>query len=149
MKIVYYKFTAFLISLLLLFSFGCSSQNSDLKVVRVEPDMKNTELKVGGIYSINDGEGRFGIAKILALDEDAVHIRLYKNKFPSRPQTIDLNTLSLGTINDKDVIGIGHLPLSREGFINWQPVFIAEAPVTKEELEGYEMWKDASGGVWQ
>lgn len=40
--------------------------------------MKHHELKVGGLYSVNDGEGNYRVAKILALDDSAVHIRLYK-----------------------------------------------------------------------
>jgi hypothetical protein len=109
----------------------------------------NSELKVGGLYSVNDSEGTYRIAKVLALDEDAVHVRLYKNKFPSRPQTVDPSTLSLGSIDDKDGFGMGHLPLSREGFANWQPVFISQTSVSEEELEGYRMWKEAGGGIWQ
>ncbi len=112
--------------------------------------MNNTELKVGGLYSIDNGDGRFGIAKILALDEMAVHVRLYKNKFSSRPQTVESDTLSLGGgISSGEDFGIGHLPLSQEGFANWQPVFISQFPVTEEELVGYNMWKEDGVGIWQ
>jgi hypothetical protein len=110
--------------------------------------MKQPELKVGGLYSVNDGEGSYRIAKILALDDSAVHIRLYKNKYRSRPATVDASLLSLGTIHDKDGFGMGHLPLSRAVFANWQPVFLFQSTVTDEELEGYEMWKEGQGGVF-
>jgi len=111
--------------------------------------MNKTELSIGGLYSIDNGDGSFGIAKILALDETAVHIRLYKNKFSSRPQTIEPDTLSLGGISSGESFGIGHMPLSQEGFANWQPVFISQSPVTEEELVGYNLWKEDSGGIWQ
>jgi hypothetical protein len=110
--------------------------------------MSNFEYKIAGLYSVISGDGRYSVAKILALDEDAVHIRLYKNKFPSRPRTIDPSVLSLGSIYDEDGFGMGHLPLSQEGFGNWQPVFLVQTSVSDEELEGYEIWKEDGGGVW-
>jgi len=103
---------------------------------------------VGGVYSTESGEGDFGVAKILALDGQAVHVRVYKNKYPTRPSPIDLNSLSLGSIDDPDGFGIGHLPLSQQGFSQWNPVFVIKDEVSKEDLEGYEMWKESGGGVW-
>lgn len=110
--------------------------------------MKHPELKVGGLYSVDDGEGNYRVAKILALDDSAVHIRLYKNKYQSRPASVDASSLSLGTIHDKDGFGMGHLPLSRAAFANWQPAFLFQSAVTDEELEGYEMWKESQGGIF-
>jgi hypothetical protein len=121
-------------AMLLLLNFACA--------------MKHTELKVGGLYSVDDGEGHYRVAKILALDDSAVHICLYKNKYGSRPATVDASSLSLGTIHDKDGFGMGHLPLSKAAFANWQPAFLSQSSVTDEELEGYEMWKEDQGGVF-
>jgi hypothetical protein len=103
---------------------------------------------VGGIYSIADGSGRFGIVKVLARDEGMCHVRVYKQKFANRPEKVEPSELSLGTIHDKDGFGMGHLPLRDEAFKAWQPVFILRTPVTSEELEGYQMWKDAKGGAF-
>jgi hypothetical protein len=111
--------------------------------------MNNLEYKIGGLYSVISGDGNYSVAKILALDEEAVHVRLYKNKFRSRPQAIDPSILALGSIYDEDGFGMGHLPLSREGFAGWQPIFLTQTSVTEEELEGYEIWKEDGGGVWQ
>ncbi len=110
--------------------------------------MNEPELTVGGLYSVNDGEGDYGVAKILALDEEAVHLRLYKNKFSSHPSTIDSSTLSLGSTDDPSGFGVGHLPLSRKDFLGWKPVLLTQEAVSQEELEGYEMWKEAGGGVF-
>jgi len=77
-----------------------------------------------------------------------VHIRLYKEKFASRPDCIDATGLSLGTINDEHGFGIGHLPLSARNFARWEPVIIAHEGVSSEELEGYNLWKESGGGVW-
>jgi hypothetical protein len=109
---------------------------------------RSVDVAVGGIYSISDGAGRFGIAKVLARDEGTCHVRVYKQKFANRPKKVDPSDLSLGTIHDKDGFGMGHLPLQDDAFRAWQPVLILSAPVTSEELEGYRMWKQAHGGVF-
>jgi hypothetical protein len=50
--------------------------------------------------------------KVLAVDHSAIHVRLYKNRFTNRPQSVDTRELSLGSIDDPDGFGVGHLPLS-------------------------------------
>src|SRR5947207_9603396 len=75
------------------------------------------DLKVGGIYSVENDNGRFGVVKILALEPSIVHIRIYTNSFATRPERIDPSTLYLGSILDDDEFGIGHVPLSRNGFV--------------------------------
>jgi hypothetical protein len=111
--------------------------------------MTHEDLKVGGIYSFYSGENKYGVAKILALDSSAVHVALYKNKFDSRPESVDVTTLTFGTIHDTDGFGMGHLPLTYQTFKNWHPVFIQQATVSEEDLEGYNYWKEHHGGVWQ
>jgi hypothetical protein len=101
----------------------------------------------GGLYSIRDKHG-YGVVKVLAVDPDIVHIRLYKNTFPDRPTNIDPSTLSIGKIADSDGIGIGHMPISRGDFLSWEPVLIMRSKVTPDELEGYEEWKKDRGGVF-
>lgn len=59
--------------------------------------------------------------KVLAVDEDAVHIRVYKERFSTRPATVDTDGLTLGSIDDADGFGVGHLPLTHEEFALWQP----------------------------
>jgi hypothetical protein len=109
----------------------------------------NTDLKVGGLYSIDDEEGSFRVVKILVLDDSAVHIAMYANKFPARPTTVDPASLSFGSVNDGEDFGMMHLPLSREVFLKDRPVFISQTTVTEEELEGYEMWKEGGGEVFR
>ena len=109
---------------------------------------KENAMQAGGLYSIDDGEGSFKIAKILAISDDTVHIRLYKNAWKERPSSVVPPELSLGTINDDDGFGIGHLPLSLEAFKDWSPALLQVVEVTEEELEGYRMWQDANGGTF-
>jgi hypothetical protein len=113
--------------------------------VRPKP---SSEYHVGGLYSVIDEKG-FRVAKVLAIDADAVHVRIYKNVFDSRPVSLDESKLKLGTINDPNGFGMGHLPLSREAFRSYNPVFIKGSSVQKDELEGYELWKEQGGGVWR
>jgi hypothetical protein len=103
---------------------------------------KPKKLKAGAICSVDDGDGKFGIVKILVLDKEIAHIRIYKNKYNQRPVSIDTKTLSLGSVYDEDGFGIGHTPLDRTGFENWHPEVIMYEEVSAEELEGYQIWKE-------
>ena len=118
--------------------FGCSKSDSS-----------DVPLKPGSLYSVDDGEGAFKIAKVLVVEDQGVHIRLYKNTYSTRPDKIDPSTLSLGSFLDKDGFGIGHLPLSLKGFRVWKPALLMEGKVAPDELEGYNTWKEGGGGVFK
>lgn len=121
------------VSMILLVS-ACDSRSSSLD-----------EWRAGGLYSIANGNGKFGVVKILVLEPDAVHVRIYKQTFSARPEVIDPKSLTLGGIDDKDGFSIGHMPLSRQTFASWDPIFLSQQSVTDNELEGYKLWKDAPG----
>lgn len=106
-------------------------------------------LQVGGLYSVENGKGGYVVAKILALDPAAVHVRVYREAFPARPAQVDESALTLGTLRDPNGFGMGHLPLSRRTFGAWKPQFIKRSIVTAQELDGYEAWKKSGGGLWQ
>lgn len=100
----------------------------------------------GGYYSISDGDG-FSIAKILKLEADIVHVRVYKQHFAQRPRSIDVNSLTLGTILDQDGFGMSHLPLRVATFKQRKPVFLTHSEVKTEELDGYNLWKETANGA--
>lgn len=100
------------------------------------------DLRAGSICTIDNGDSTYGVVKVLVIDADEAHVKIYKNKYDQRPATVDQKTLSLGSIDDKDGFGVGHVPLTRKGFEDWKPVEVNWEEVTKEELEGYEMWKN-------
>ena len=104
-----------------------------------------SELFEGAYYSIIDGE-TFSVAKVLKLEPEIVHVRIYKQHFPQRPRSIDPAALTLGTIHDKDGFGIGHLPLRLATFMESDPIFLTHIDVKTEELEGYNPWKESAGG---
>lgn len=103
---------------------------------------QSDKIRAGSICTIESGNGKFGIVKILVINNQEAHVKLYKNKYDQRPSNVDIKTLSLGSVDDKDGFGIGHLPLERAGFDKWRPISIGYEEVTKDDLEGYEIWKN-------
>jgi hypothetical protein len=89
-------------------------------------------IKPGGIYSYKS-DGDFRVAKVLVVEDDAVHARLHTNRYTERPTTIDPKELK---------VAIGHVPILEAGFRNWDPVLLLEQPVTDEELVEYLLWRD-------
>src|SRR5258708_13919079 len=78
---------------------GCSKEGS----TSVAPQ----SIQVGGLYATQDKDGTWRVMKVLALDEHAVHLRSYANKFRERPTDLDPATLRLGGLNDPAGFGIG------------------------------------------
>ena len=99
----------------------------------------------GGPYSMREDHGQFSVARILVLEPEAVHVRIYKQRFSARPTSVDPASLTLGAYDDKEGFSIGHVPLSRRTFALSDPVFMSQQSVSDKELEGYKMWKESSG----
>jgi hypothetical protein len=116
-------------------------------VLGCRPSM-SADPQLGGLYSVLGDENSFSVAKVLVVDDKGIHIRLYKQKFPSRPESVDEGTLTLGSIHDSDGFGMGHLPLAREAFWRMEPQLIQVSTVKEDELDGYREWKQAGGGVF-
>jgi len=127
--------------------------SASLALLSVGCMARKSELKVGGLYSVEDSEGGFRIVKILVLDDSAAHIAIYANKFRTRPTNVDPSALTFegveGGNEEFDEVGMMHLPLAREAFEQDRPVFISQTPVTEEELIGYNMWKEAGADVFR
>src|SRR5947208_4709001 len=108
-------------------------------------------MEEGDLCSVRSGEGTYSVAKILKLDEDVTHVRVYAKTYEERPTEVPNEELYLGTVFDDD-FGLGHLPLDAGEFEHWEPQVIRHTEVEAEEFEGYDMWRDAededAGGVW-
>lgn len=102
---------------------------------------QKANIQAGTICTIEDGDGKYGVIKVLVIDDEIAHIKVYKNKYTQRPAKVDMKTLSLGSLNDADGFGIGHMPIARKGFDAWKPIPVGFETVTKDDLEGYEIWK--------
>lgn len=107
-------------------------------------------LTEGGIYSHLDEDGRYGVLKILKIDDGGVHLRLYSNRFAERPSGVDESKLFMAGINRQphEALGMGHIPVSHRSFSTWQYRLIQMSSVTDDELDGYRVWEEASGGYF-
>ena len=117
-------------------------------LVIVSRQVPGRRLEIGGLYSVQKEEQGYAVAKVLVLDE-AVHVRVYKERFSERLSRVDEAKLTLGSAYDREGFGFGHIPLSREAFAAWKPVFVQSSSVRAEELDGYQEWKKHGGGVWR
>lgn len=107
-------------------------------------------LVEGGLYATRAENGTYSVLKILKLDPQGVHARLYSNQFPEFPTKLDESLLYMAGMERKpsESMGMGHVPISRHSFASWGARFIKIVPVVEEELEGYNMWKEAKGGYF-
>ena len=119
---------------------------------RSDPPASATKvIEPGALCVIPGDDGSFSVAKVLVVDDKMIHVRIYANRWKSRPSTaeVERTKLSMGNINDKEVgFGIGHLPIQKATFERWKPVVLKVTPVVDEELAGYKMWKESRGGVF-
>ena len=98
------------------------------------------EIIVGGLYASRDEDGQVRVSKVLVVDEFAVHLRSYANRFDELPIGITSSQLSLGGIGSAEGFGIGHFPISSEGFMSSSRVLIGRESVKYDELDGYLIW---------
>jgi hypothetical protein len=126
--------------LLLLSGMGCENSTGNKETQKEKADQ--ISFVPGSICTVENQDSIFGVVKILVIDDSIAHLKIYKNKYNFRPSNIDIKSLSLGTINDKDGFGIDHVPIARKDFDNWKPVVVGFERVSKEDVEGYEIWKN-------
>ena len=107
------------------------------------PATHDREFTVGNIYATLDDDGKYRISKVLAVDEFAVHLRTYANRFDQLDRELDPAVLSLGSIDDPGGFGIGHFPLAIEAFANDNPIFLKQVAVTEDELDGYKLYLES------
>ena len=118
---------------LLFFYLGCNTPRNERPSLG-EP--ASIELKVGGIYA-HDAEGeRYILKKILAADDSHLHIRLYREVFDELPTKVTSEELNFV---------IGHIPMTREGFLLNNPQLITVETVDESELAGYKLYLKTIG----
>lgn len=137
-----YLLTAALFPVMMVCFAGCGSESirtAGEDEVAVSDGKTDTIPGEGDLCSVvKDSTGRsFGVVKILKIEGDTYHLRTYGVSYDKRPSENDLED-----IKSNHAAGIGHLPLSKEHFRQWEPEVILNQPVSLEELEGYNIWKN-------
>jgi len=109
-----------------------------------------TEWMEGGLYVTPRENGAYVPLKILKVDADGVHVRIYSNVYPEVPARIDESTLYMAGIDQREdePMGMGHLPISLSSFSTWGAVLVQPSSVSDQELEGYALWLEANGGYF-
>jgi hypothetical protein len=128
---------------LLSITLGCSFGGDDTAT-----PSQDATFQVGGLYASKGDDGQWSVCKVLAVDDDAVHLRSYANRFPLVPRDLDPSTLTMGTLDPSSpgfpgAFGIGHMPVSKQGYLSENPVLIKVVPVREDELDGYRAYLDA------
>ena len=123
------KIITLTLSITILFIVGCGpSDNTDSN------ESATNELKTGGIYATRNDEGKYSLSKILVLEDEAIHIRLYNEEFDEIPKSVSSDDLTFL---------LGHAPMARKGFLSDDPKFVTLESVSDSELAGYRMYIDA------
>jgi hypothetical protein len=108
-------------------------------------------LRAGDYVTVpGDGGSDFAVIKILATDTEGVHIRMYQERFPSRPLQVDPEMLTLGPMVPTEGVplSVPHAPFRFETFSTWGAVLLARGTVGEHELKGYRFWLEAEGGYF-
>jgi len=92
-----------------------------------------TELIEGGVYAQKQRVLRWAVFKVLKLDAEVAHLRLYKQTFWRRPTAQAIPGLDWS---------LGHFPIARPNVEGWRVHLLAQVPVSSEELQGYEIWRE-------
>jgi hypothetical protein len=98
------------------------------------------DIVVGGLYAARAQDGTYRIVKVLVVDEFAVHLRSYANRFKELPAQVTSSRLSLGGLDSPEGLGIGHFPLAWEAFDREERVLVGRESVADDELDGYRIW---------
>lgn len=112
----------------LFFIFGCTGNGFN-------------DLKPGDVCSIENDSASFGVMKILAIEDSVFHIKIYRNKYPQRPEQTEISELTIEPDTANLNFGIPHLALTKNSFSKWKPKFIRNENVTEEEVTFLNIWK--------
>ena len=108
---------------------------------------KTGGLKEGGIYAFKNDNGSYSVLKLLKVESDGVHAKIYSNQFDAPPTQVDESKLIIVGLQHKEneTLGVTDAPIKGEIFQNYKATFVQQGTVTPQELEGYNQWKKAGG----
>ncbi len=107
-------------------------------------------FKAGDLLSVLAEDGQFGVMKVLVIDDNGAHVRLYGQRFSERPQLSDLHELSVVPISPehRNPFSFGHMPFLYSSLDSWEPQVLGSGQVSEEELAGYHHWLKENGGYF-
>ena len=104
---------------------------------RLASKLKLQKYKAGELYAMPN-QGKFGVFKVLKVDNKGVHVCVYSNLYSKIPSKINVSELF---IDKQDKSGTNHTPLTFSSINLWNPTFLQKIKVEKEELKEYFSWK--------
>lgn len=127
-------------------------ENVEQRSQTSKPIRSVSEIKKGYFYAMPRELGGYNVFKVLAMDDNGVHVRSYSNVYPKAPTALNVESLFMKSF-DTDVeaidLGMGHLPVSYESFMTWGAIAIDQyEAVSEEQLEGYRLWQQANVGYF-
>lgn len=92
-------------------------------------------FKAGDVFATPSDDGTYYlIGKIVVLEEDQFHVRVYGSRFKTVPKSVDTSKLKVSAT---------HVALAAPDMVTWKPVFIQHEAVSDAELEGYRVYLEA------
>jgi hypothetical protein len=125
-------------AMLVFMATGCSSYN-DMPTSQEPADPAEAfsddvpslpRPEIGGLYLLRDDSG-YHVAKVLAVDPQAVHLRLYRNHYRTAPARLSSRGLNLLT---------GHTMIDRMVFMHDNPRLLQVEAVQEGELVAYNQF---------
>lgn len=148
----------------------------DAALDRLVADLLRTpaEVATGDLVSL-DGGGGVRVAQVIGADDQAVHLRLFGGRRPTRPAELDVASLELSRPRDHHAIhplipslrsaafspsrvvaglladgglGVAHLPMTRRAFDDAEPQRAGHAALPPDAAAAIEAWRDAGGAAF-
>lgn len=114
----------------------------------VTPDAGGEHWVSGGIYAHSSDDGVFKCFKVLVVDDIGIHIKMYPNKFQHLPSVAECGQLGNPVSPELGINApvLGHVPVERNAINEWGASLVTSENVTEDEMVGYEIWAEESGG---
>jgi|GEM_PF-4660390 len=101
---------------------------------------KKPTFKTGDICTIDMGAGKYGVIKILAIEPERVHIKVFSNTYIGRPEHVDVQLLTTITFDEAENHATEHVPLEKGDFNKLDAETVGSQGVTREEANTYLAW---------
>jgi hypothetical protein len=91
----------------------------------------NPDYKPGNIYSVDTGEEKFRVVKVISSDSAMLYLKMYNVQFTSRPGGDKMDTRAW------DQEKMVYMPLDKASFREWEPELMGGEPVSDAEKQAF------------